>query len=556
MYQSACKDELMLKKIIVLFPCIILLIASYSTIVYAHQTSNNSINNPIHAQISSPYADAGGPYQGKTNIPVLFDGSNSQDSTYNLISYTWYCGDGRIESGKTATHMYKHPGTYTLLLTVINEDNQCSTDITTVIITTDDRPNISLSNPLNHSIFFRDFYFIPINGTSIIIGPCNISVQANDDIGIKQVEFYIDNELQEIDNEAPYCWLWKSGIFKHTIKAVAIDTSGQASSISLPIIKWKFHPLLLLIILSRISNSKEITLFDWLDNDQNIIQILLYLLQNLNDPMVMDNPSIIDVIDIIRNGNNDNKIDTILHIFEDHPIIKNNFISKYPLLYLYLSIKSSPSYTSSTGFFPDKPILKIITISILLKILFKNNFPLFDQPTINNDGLLQWMNNHPLLSLGCIILLASFLQRKTSSYDRNVDDNADTENRNPHAIIKAPNEAVIYESIQLTAESSYDEDGDIIEYQWEFGDGSKSIGRTVNHEYAKPGIYTITLIVTDGEGGTGKDTFQVTIYSSLNELNNDSEKNENGQFLIITVASIMILFVGVMLYIFRRKLFK
>ncbi|MBE3088741.1 MAG: PKD domain-containing protein, partial [Actinobacteria bacterium] len=45
--------------------------------------------------------------------------------------------------------------------------------------------------------------------------------------------------------------------------------------------------------------------------------------------------------------------------------------------------------------------------------------------------------------------------------------------------------------------SSSDEDGTIVSYSWDFGDGSTGSGVTVTHTYSAPGNYKATLIVTD-----------------------------------------------------------
>ncbi|HLT61747.1 MAG TPA: LamG-like jellyroll fold domain-containing protein, partial [Microlunatus sp.] len=61
------------------------------------------------------------------------------------------------------------------------------------------------------------------------------------------------------------------------------------------------------------------------------------------------------------------------------------------------------------------------------------------------------------------------------------------------------------------ASGSTDQGGSIENYAWDFGDGETGTGRTVEHEYAAPGGYDVTLTVTDDEGMTGKVTKRVTV---------------------------------------------
>jgi PKD repeat protein len=68
------------------------------------------------------------------------------------------------------------------------------------------------------------------------------------------------------------------------------------------------------------------------------------------------------------------------------------------------------------------------------------------------------------------------------------------------------------DTVQFDASASYDPDGTIVSYEWDFGDGSP-IGTGVNptHIYHAPGNYTVTLTVTDDDGATDTDTCTITV---------------------------------------------
>ena len=64
---------------------------------------------------------------------------------------------------------------------------------------------------------------------------------------------------------------------------------------------------------------------------------------------------------------------------------------------------------------------------------------------------------------------------------------------------------------------SGDSDGSIVNYSWDFGDGSAAAnGVTTSHSYAQTGTYTVKLTVTDNGGLTDSVSHQVTI-NSLNK---------------------------------------
>ncbi len=56
------------------------------------------------------------------------------------------------------------------------------------------------------------------------------------------------------------------------------------------------------------------------------------------------------------------------------------------------------------------------------------------------------------------------------------------------------------ENIHFDASSSIDQDGTIVSYQWDFGDGQTALGAVADHTYINDGIYIASLVVTDNEG--------------------------------------------------------
>jgi len=71
------------------------------------------------------------------------------------------------------------------------------------------------------------------------------------------------------------------------------------------------------------------------------------------------------------------------------------------------------------------------------------------------------------------------------------------------------------ESISFNASDSYDPDGAIKSYSWDFGDGTNATGLTVDHAYADDGDYTVTLAVTDDDDGTGTAAAEKTILNRV-----------------------------------------
>ncbi|HSW57756.1 MAG TPA: Ig-like domain-containing protein [Dehalococcoidales bacterium] len=65
--------------------------------------------------------------------------------------------------------------------------------------------------------------------------------------------------------------------------------------------------------------------------------------------------------------------------------------------------------------------------------------------------------------------------------------------------------------VSFNASLSFDPDGDIVLYHWDFGDGSAGSGLTPQHTYIANGSYTVTLTVSDNDGATDSASLEVTI---------------------------------------------
>jgi len=77
-----------------------------------------------------------------------------------------------------------------------------------------------------------------------------------------------------------------------------------------------------------------------------------------------------------------------------------------------------------------------------------------------------------------------------------------SENQLPVASFTYPSEAFVGEEVTFDASSSIDQDGEIIRYEWETGDGNTLFSKIVNYIYTIKGQFTIKLTVTDDNGAT------------------------------------------------------
>lgn len=97
--------------------------------------------------------------------------------------------------------------------------------------------------------------------------------------------------------------------------------------------------------------------------------------------------------------------------------------------------------------------------------------------------------------------------------------------------------------VQVDGNGSIDPDGTIETYEWNFGDGFTGSGITTSHEYVNPGVFTLTLVITDNAGGTAQLSTTIAVNDSeppdtfppsISTLSGASTKNP---FVVEGVAS-------------------
>src|SRR3989449_2933104 len=94
-------------------------------------------------------------------------------------------------------------------------------------------------------------------------------------------------------------------------------------------------------------------------------------------------------------------------------------------------------------------------------------------------------------------------------------------------------------SVSFDGSASFDPDGTIVGYAWDFGDGSTGSGATSSHSYSTAGTYTVKLNVTDNSGSTALDTQTVTITDRPPVVTTalSSTNPAPGQAVIITITA-------------------
>jgi parallel beta-helix repeat protein len=93
-------------------------------------------------------------------------------------------------------------------------------------------------------------------------------------------------------------------------------------------------------------------------------------------------------------------------------------------------------------------------------------------------------------------------------------------NQSPVAVASAdPDNGDVPLTVQFNSAGSYDPDGQIAAFAWDFGDGNVSSEANPSHTYTVAGTHNATLTVTDEDGATGNATVTIDVAQvSQNEL--------------------------------------
>jgi PKD repeat protein len=85
-------------------------------------------------------------------------------------------------------------------------------------------------------------------------------------------------------------------------------------------------------------------------------------------------------------------------------------------------------------------------------------------------------------------------------------------NQAPVAVFTAtPESGIVPLTVTFSATGSYDPDGSIAAYAWQFGNGATATGVAPTHTYQSVGTFTVTLQVTDNQGATASTSRTITV---------------------------------------------
>jgi GH18 family chitinase len=112
-----------------------------------------------------PVADAGGPYSGMPNEPILFDGTGSSDPEGDVLEYLWDYGDGIFDNQESAIHQYSQEGIFSVSLTVTDSQGASDTSTTFVTVSSQSSNDLTITEISPNSMVRGQTQTVTIFGT-------------------------------------------------------------------------------------------------------------------------------------------------------------------------------------------------------------------------------------------------------------------------------------------------------------------------------------------------------------------------------------------------------
>jgi PKD repeat protein len=95
--------------------------------------------------------------------------------------------------------------------------------------------------------------------------------------------------------------------------------------------------------------------------------------------------------------------------------------------------------------------------------------------------------------------------------DASITVNVETNEGPTAAFVYSPTNPKVDEKVNFNASGSTDQDGTIVSFQWDFGDGHSGSGQTVTHQFGDAGTFAVVLVVQDNSGNRDSTNQAVSV---------------------------------------------
>jgi len=125
----------------------------------------------------------------------------------------------------------------------------------------------------------------------------------------------------------------------------------------------------------------------------------------------------------------------------------------------------------------------------------------------------------------------------------------------PVADVNVSGNVSVNQTMVFDAVDSFDPDGFIVSYTWDFGDGETGSGVSTEHLFKKPGSYNVTLVLTDNDGNTLIEILTVNVASGVVDEQSGEKRDLLFDFGVVIIWSIVALICFFAVFFIKRLFF-
>ena len=431
---------------------------------------------------SPPTARAAGPYSGTINEPAQFDGSGSSDSDGTIVAYDWDFGDGSTGTGPTPTHTYTVDDTYTVTLTVTDDAGDTGTDTTTATIGRGNQAPIADANN-------------PYIGTVDEAVQFDGSGSADPDGAIVAYDWNFGDGNFGIGQQPTHIYT-AAGTFNVTL-TVTDDMGAKDSDTTTAAIGWGNQAPIADAGSPYSGTADEPVQFDGSGSSDPDGQIVAYS-WDFGDGHTGTGPTpthtyavdgsftvTLTVTDDAGETGTDTTTATIGPGNQAPIADANNPYNG--------TVDEPVQFDGSGSWDPDGTIVA------------------YDWDFSDGDTGAGPKPTHTYTAAGTYRVTLTVTDDMGATDATTRTATIGLGNQAPIADAGSPYSGMASEAIQFDGSGSSDPDGDIVAYDWDFGDGSLGTGQNPTHAYTADGTYNVTLTVTDDMGAGDSITTSATI---------------------------------------------
>jgi len=449
-----------------------------------------------------PVADANGPYTGTVNVALTFDGTASSDIDGTIVAYNWEFGDGTGGSSATPTHTYLTSGTFMVSLTVTDDFGATGTVATTASIGLGNLPPIA--NPSG-----------PYNGT-VDTAVAFDGTQSSDPDG----------------SIISYSWDFGDG------------TSGTGATPSHAYTAANTYNVILTVM-------DDAGATDSLGTTATITAV------PVNQPPVADANGPYSgttgtslVFDGSASSDSDGSIVSYSWDFGDgntgtgvtpaHTYTANG---NYTVSLTVTDNQGATGLATSTASIgsvspppiadPNGPYAGTVGISIVFDGSASNDpdgtILSYDWDFGDGNTATGVSPAHTYMAAGNYTVTLVVTDDAGNIGAATTNATIGTGNMAPTADANGPYSGTVGVAVMFDGTASFDPDGTITAYSWDFGDGATASGANPTHSYTAAGMYNVTLIVTDDAGTTDSigTTANITVVGGGNGDDDDDDHDDD-----------------------------